>query len=490
MELGRINTEHAAITHSKTSSFLKFPNELIEAIEKETDNHWNESIAKHDIMALRLTCRTLNVATRPAFARRYFWSRKVVLERGRLRQLKEIGKIPYLANATTSVQFWCAEVYKTSQKILDSIITVDPRYAQEAQSALFIGLAIGSFPNLKRMRFSNSHYDLQSNHETMPKLHQNETRLLSAALRAAEACDIAIDDICLDLDLTDDVLLLSGKFVVLQSSPSCSSLSALSLTIPQLPSEHKAPHSFKTSAFGKHPAISLNHFPSLKSLWLNFSGFSQHSTDSGVWRGFAAYLDLPQLSAIDMYSIDCSLSALLDVFRKHAQTLVSINIMSVKLRGTVDENTLRTFFANLRDGMHLEKFRLSLLRHRGPGNYVGFPRVAKRFPDPLPELGSFCMKSRNEVKEGLPILVDNFILGLKDPFHLDESEEEAVETQPDDIVKVDVDVATSVKEGGSQGESSQSSQSQVSAVDSGLSHIEEDEVVKWLSIKFAKLDLQ
>ena len=66
---------------------------------------------KHGVslLQLRSTSRTIQSATRRTWLNEFFYTRKVVLEPGKLTELMELGEVPELAKAVDTIQVFCGE---------------------------------------------------------------------------------------------------------------------------------------------------------------------------------------------------------------------------------------------------------------------------------------------------------------------------------------------------------------------------------------------
>lgn len=164
-------------------SLYSLPPELVEAIAQQiTDGEKQKAL-----LQLRLTCRSLEAATRRWFIKWYFTRRTVDLVSWKLQSLIALTKVPDLASAVTTLRIAC-EDDGHARLLLD---TQAMRYTETAITAgPLLTLALQGLPNVKDFHFVERYPAKEAPGGASDQGHCNITSSFATALGAMHACGV------------------------------------------------------------------------------------------------------------------------------------------------------------------------------------------------------------------------------------------------------------------------------------------------------------
>jgi hypothetical protein len=190
----------------------------------------------------------------------------VDLESGKLAQLKEIGAVPDLARATTTLVIRC----KDDSKLLDVQYGISQPSAELFELSFKVLLALQNFGNVTTIKFKPEEQDWDEEQDCEePRIVDGEpidfTNTYSLVILAAQACGLRPHEIIWSSVFFDGEFKITTCEAIQRMAECFSNLRTFELCL----ADHNRSQSLRS--FAKDLAIGLNVMQSLSRLSLDFS---------------------------------------------------------------------------------------------------------------------------------------------------------------------------------------------------------------------------
>lgn len=456
---------------------LTLPNEHIQAIADEIEPGFEierEFGIKEDLLNFRLTCRTIQNATRHSFIREYLGSQCLILDTSALKTLADIAKVPDIAKIVDRITI-VPTIIPGSDHVIESVKAIDPRYTTVEMAAGTMSTMLVSFPHLKGLGFSHRSCSVDPGHQNVEYAWVTDNRaLFYAAAMAVGSLGYRLEQVRgLHVDLKEPGFDISKFANILRTNTAFSTVQEIEFHF-ECPRSYDSPIKLDEASLGSKLAHGLNSLTVLSSLTLNFS--MRGSQCHKIMQGFFKALHLLTLTELNLFSSVCLLDSVSHFLSTHQNTLRTLYIWDIRIEERLDADGVRQFLTVLRD-MNFERFRIKGLKHFG--GQVRFPELFHSWKSDDPYQGEHAdLDGYEEVQEGISQMLECVVMDYSYArrFASAEGAEES-EDQSDDSSDGDLEYDTDMEEeeGDSEDDGDEEGEGSVSEYDDEVSEESDEE---------------